>query len=160
MKIGIDATRAITENAGIGRVSRELIRAILKIDQEDQFEIFSTHWNDSEEKSKLFASFEQKNTKLVRMNLPGNLKEWLWGTPLFTLKTEAEVLLSLSYFEAPLAQKTPEVVLIHDMATFLFPQQRGKDVSQRHNKRVKQVCAKAVKIVTYSQSTKTDLIKI
>ncbi|HEX5571088.1 MAG TPA: hypothetical protein VFX31_06870, partial [Ktedonobacterales bacterium] len=41
MRILVDYTAAITQGAGIGRYTRSLVDALLRVDQEDWFTLFS-----------------------------------------------------------------------------------------------------------------------
>ena len=163
MKIGIDITRAIIENAGIGRYTREMTQNLLKIDHDDQFILLSTHFYESLEKNHRLQMFVAPNVRIKRLKLPGSFKELAWGWPWKWYEKSLEnaaVLFAPSFFEVNLGWDLPQVVTIHDMATFLFPDQRGMKVSHQHNKRVKEVCAKAQKIMVVSNSTKNDLVRL
>jgi glycosyltransferase involved in cell wall biosynthesis len=163
IKIAIDITRAIVENAGISRFTREIAKSIVKIDPQDQFVLVSTHFRESEEKNQRLQEFIAQNVKIKRIKLPGNFKELAWGWSWAWYESflnNADVLLAPSFFEVNLGFNLPQVVVIHDMVSFLFPEQRGAEVSARHNKRVKYVCAKAKKIIAVSQSTKNDLVRL
>lgn len=163
MKIAIDITRAIIERAGIGRYSREIAINLLKIDQENQYFLLSTYFRDSAEKEARLKAFQDQKTTIVRAHIPGGLKEKLWGSNLPVhdfLYKKADLLFAPSFFEAKMSLKIPQVVTIHDMATFLLPDQRGPKVSQAHNQRVEKVCAKASRLIAISENTKNDLIKI
>ncbi|MEI6040024.1 MAG: glycosyltransferase family 1 protein [Candidatus Berkelbacteria bacterium] len=162
MKIGIDITRAIIENAGIGRFTREITQNLIRVGKTDDFVLLSTHFRESKEKNEHLKDFIAPNVKIKRLKLPGDFKELAWGWPYAlyeNIYNKSDILLAPSFFEVHLAYKTPQVVIIHDMATFLFPEQRGQEVSARHNKRVKKVCTKAKKIIAISESTKNDIIK-
>lgn len=163
MKIAIDATRAIVESAGIGRYALEITKALIADDSDNEYLIFSTHFNDSPEKTKVFNSFASTRSKLKRLRVPGNLKERLWLSKVNFLKyflEDAQVLFAPSFFEVPLGLAIPQVVTIHDMTASLFPAQRGEDVSKKIDCRTKLACAKAEKIISVSESTKNDLLKI
>jgi glycosyltransferase involved in cell wall biosynthesis len=163
MKIAIDITRAIVENAGISRFTREIAKNLVKIDPQDRFVLVSTHFRESEGKNRQLQEFIAPNVKIKRIKLPGSFKEYAWGLPwgwYENLLNNAEVLLAPSFFEVNLGFNLPQVVIIHDMTSFLFPEQRGIEVSARHSKRVKKVCAKAKKIIAVSQSTKNDLVRL
>ncbi len=163
MKIAIDITRAIIENAGIGRYAREIAQNILEIDSADQFTLLATHFNSNDEKVKRLKQFIKPNVKISRIKLPGSFKELAWGWPWGWYEKslgQSEVLFAPSFFEVSLGFSLPQVVTIHDMATFLYPLQRGKKVSRRHNIRVRKVCQKVKKIIAMSESTKKDLIRL
>lgn len=163
MKIAIDVTRAVVERAGIGRYTREATQNLLKIDKENEYLIFSTHYRNSKEKTAIFNSFKTPNSRLFRFRLAGRVKSILWGFPVnwlkFILKPQADVLLAPSLLEAGLGFKVPQVVIIYDMTTFLFPSHRGKRSAGFLNKRTAKVCRKAKSIISISCSTEKDLLR-
>lgn len=160
MRIAIDATRAITEQAGIGRYTRELIKKLLEIDQKNQYLLIFSYFRRDPQKERLIQSFRRPNTQIKVLRLPGNLKEKLWTWPIswlnWTLK-KANVFYAPSFLEVNLGLKIPQVVTIYDLTTFLFPLHRGLRISQRLNLRTKLACQKAKKIIAISRSTQKDL---
>lgn len=162
MKIAIDITRAIIESAGIGRYTYELAHTLIQNAQECDFLIYSIHFNNSPEKTEKFESFRKKNVELKRLRIPGKCKEFLWGIPLNLLGgflKDADVLFAPSFFELQRGLKIPQVVTIHDMATFIFPEQRGRKMSRYLSKRAAIVCKKAKTVLSVSDSTKKDIVK-
>ncbi|MCX6809701.1 MAG: glycosyltransferase family 1 protein [Candidatus Berkelbacteria bacterium] len=163
MRIAIDITRAIIENAGIGRYSFEISQKMIDQGTEDHFLIYSTHFRDDEEKQKKFNSFKRKNVELKRLKIPGKVKEILWGLKLDFLKKfldDSEVLFAPSFFEVGLGFKIPQVVAIHDMTHFLFPDQRGVRLSRYLSKRTLDVLKIAKKVICISNSTRKDVLKL
>ncbi len=163
MKIAIDASRAINEKAGIGRYSRELVKNLIKIDQKNQYLLIFSYFRTSLAKERLIKTFETENTEIKVLKIPGNIKEKIWGWRLPVLNNmvkDCDLFFAPSFFEVNLGLKIPQIVTINDMTTFLFTSHRGKDISYRLNKRTRQACQKAKKIIAISESTKNDLIKI
>jgi len=163
MKIAIDVTRAVIEGAGIGRYTYETVSKILDIDRKNSYIIFSTHFNSSSQKTKIFQSFNRSNVTLKRFRIPGRAKEILWGMklPFFDKFLEkADILYAPSYFEVLLGSKIAQVVTIHDMTANLFPNQRGKKLSEFLSKRTLLACQKAKFITCVSKSTQNDLIRL
>jgi glycosyltransferase involved in cell wall biosynthesis len=162
MKIAIDVTRAVIENAGIGRYTLEVAKSMIKQGNCHDFIIYSTHFRDSHEKIKRFNSFRSTNAKLKRLRIPGKVKEIAWGVKVDWLNSFLEgsdVLFAPSFFEVGLGFKVNQVVTIHDMTTFLFPHQRGEALSRYLSKRTLEATAQAKWIICVSESTKRDLIK-
>ena len=163
MKIAIDATRAIVERAGIGRYALEITKALIANDRSNEYLIFSTHFNDSAEKTKILESFRADNVKIKRIKIPGSLKEYLWSTKIDLLKyflEDSEVLFAPSFFEVGLGFSIPQVVTIHDMTMSIFPAQRGEEVSMRLALRTKRACERAKGVICVSNSTKNDLVRL
>lgn len=163
MKIAIDATRAVIEKAGIGRITFQLIENLLKIDHKNQYLLFFSYFRKSPEKERLIQQFKKSNVEIKTFKIPGGLKEkiWAWKIPWFNKTLEkSDVLLAPSFFEVNLGVKIPQVVIIYDMTTFLFPDQRGQEVSERLSKRTRMACRKAEKIIAISEATKRDILNI
>ncbi len=162
MKIAIDATRAVIENAGIGRYAFEIITHLLKEDSQNEYLIFSTHFRNSREKDDKFNQLKASNVELKRLRIPGNIKEFLWGTRLGLAKyivNNCDLLFAPSFFEVDLGLDIAQVVTIHDMATAVFPNQRGLRTSKRLTDRAIRSSHKAGAVICVSESTKKDLIK-
>lgn len=164
MIIGIDASRAINEGAGIAKYNQNLIKNLAKLDKNNYYKFLFTYVKNKNKKNnlalKLTSDFVKKENKFF--SIPGNLKEWLWGTCLPILSVimgKCNLWHATSFFEATCGDTIPQIVTIHDMTTFLFPGQRGREISERLSKRAKKIITKAVKIISVSESTKKDILK-
>ncbi|OGD57209.1 hypothetical protein A2V71_02235 [Candidatus Berkelbacteria bacterium RBG_13_40_8] len=163
MKIAIDATRAVIEKAGIGRICFQLIKKMLEVDKQNEYLLLFTYFRSDLKKEKLIKEFEGPNVKTKILKIPGNLKEKVWGWRLSwfnKLVKGSDVFLAPSFLEVNQGLKIPQVLIIYDLTTFLFPEQRGKGVSERLSKKTVLACQKAAKIITISESTKKDLIRL
>lgn len=162
MKIAIDASRAINEKAGIGRYTLQLVKKMIAIDKKNDYLLLFTYFRKNPEKEKIIKSFERPNVKIVKLRLPGGWKEkiWHWQMPLLQpLIRGAQVFFAPSFFETNFGLKIPQVVTIHDLATFIFPDQRGQKVSDRLSKRAYESAKLAKKIIVPSFSTAKDAQK-
>lgn len=167
MQIAIDATRAVIESAGIGRYSLNLIQKLLEIDSKNnalrQYLLLFSHFRQDPQKAKILRSLQRPNVEIRHWRIPGAFKEKIWGwrVPwLNWLLKGADLFYAPSFLEVNLGLKIPQVVTIYDLTTFLFPELRGKAVSERLNERTKLACKKARKIIAISHSTKNDLMAI
>ena len=163
MKIAIDANRAVIENAGIGRYAFEIIKNIIEIDKKNEYLLIFTHFRSDDTKEKKIKELTHNGRiKSIHFPIPGGMKEFFWGQRLtlfnFLLK-DCDIFFAPSFFEVNLGFKIPQVVTIHDLTTFIYPKQRGEEVSNRLNKRTKLTVEKAKKVICISQSTKNDLLK-
>lgn len=159
MKITINASRAINEKAGVGRVADKLIRNLLKIDQDDQYLLLFNFFRNRAQKEALAQSFKQKNSQIKISHWPGGLQEW-W----FNLKSPkniaGDVYLAPTFLDAQMGLNTPQVVIIHDLTNFIYPEHAGQAISQRYQVKTRKACEVAAKIIAVSESTKKDLVKI
>lgn len=162
MTIAIDASRAINESAGIGRFTKCLVESMLKTDSCNRYILIFTYFKKSIEKERIIKGFKQDNVEIRTAKIPGNIKESLWGKNIIlynNLYRGAEVLLAPSFFEFKKGLKIPQVVVIHDLATFLYPDQRGSEVSKRLSQRAILACEKSEKVIAISQSTKQGVFE-
>jgi len=163
MKIAIDATRAVIEKAGIGRGTKELVKNLIKADKKNQYLLLFSYFRKDPAKVREIQAFQAPKVKIKTYKIPGSFKEAIWGwqAPWFDRLLEgADIFLAPSFFEVNLGAKTPQIVLVHDLTTILFPKQRGEEISQRLSKRLEKACKLATKIIAISESTKRDLIRL
>lgn len=162
MLIAIDTSRAINETAGIGRYTRELVKKMTEIDKKNQYLLIFSFWRQSPQKEKLIKTFRRANVKIKILKIPGALKEkaWRWRLSWYEKFLDgADVFLAPSFFEVNFGLKTPQVMTIHDLSTFVFPAHRGKNVSQRLSKRTQAAAKIAKKIISVSESTAQDAVR-
>lgn len=163
MTIAIDASRAINESAGIGRFTKRLVESLLEFGKENKYILIFTYFRANEKKEKQINAFKRENVEIRTAKIPGVLKENLWQgkTGLYNhLYKGADVLLAPSYPEFKRNLKIPQVTIIHDMTTFIFPEQRGKKLSKRLDAWTQAVLKGSKKIIAVSKSTKNDIVKI
>ncbi|AKM82180.1 TPA: glycosyltransferase family 1 protein [Candidatus Berkelbacteria bacterium] len=163
MTIAIDASRAIIESAGIGRFTKRLVENLLEQDKENKYILIFTYFRNDENKEKAIKAFRRENVEIRTAKIPGALKETLWrgNSGLYNaLYKDADVLLAPSFLEYKNGLKIPQVTIIHDMTTFIFPEQRGEDVSERLSRQTLLALKGSKKIIAVSKSTKKDIEKI
>lgn len=164
MKIAIDATRGVIESAGIARYINELLANLAKIDQKNEYQLYYSFWRKDAEKfvkiKKISQKFAHLKSKFFR--LPGSIKEFLYDQKIYSadnLSTGAEIYHAPTFMEMPINLKIPSIVTIHDMTTFLFPDQRGNSVSKKLSKKADNAIKNANLIIAVSKATKKDILK-
>jgi len=163
MRIAIDATRAVNEKAGVGRFTKELIENLLEIDKKNEYILLFNFWRNFKEKSKEAQKFKRENSEIKISRLPGRIKEGLLSGPIGyveRMKVEADIFLAPTFLDCDLHLKIPQIVIIHDLTVFRFPEHLGMNLSRRYQKINKQVLEKAFKVIAISESTKKDLIDL
>lgn len=163
MRIAIDASRAVNEKAGVGRFTRELIENLLKTDKENQYILLFNFWKDYSEKEKEARKFKKTNSEVIISRVPGVVKERLLTSPfgyVERMKLNADLYLAPTFLDVDLKLKIPQIVVIHDLTIFKFPEHLGENISRRYQKILKKAVAKVFKIVTISESAKKDLMEI
>jgi len=163
MTIAIDVSRAVNEKAGVGKYTKNLVENLLKIDTEDDFLLFFNFWRNYKTKKQQAEIYKQAKTQIYCSRFPGLVKEGIlrshfgfYGKKL----AKAQLFLAPTFLDIDLSLKIPQVVVIHDLSMFLFPQHLGQKKSDKYQQITKLACAKAQKIIAVSYSTKKDLTKI
>lgn len=161
MRIAVDLSRAVNEQAGIARYTRSVVREMIKLSPSDHWDCYATYMRGAEGKQ---AVAREITSELVRQfRVPGQLKEWLWTTPL-SLPDQwypgSDVLFAPSFFELPLGTHKKSVVVIHDMTAALFPEQRGRLLSARLMWYLTRAVQKASAVICISENTRADLLRL
>ncbi|MCD6109992.1 glycosyltransferase family 4 protein [bacterium] len=155
MKIGIDCRIYSSKFTGIGRYVYELIHRIAKLDKINTYVLFFN------------------NPEFIKENdLPENFKKILIDAPIYSLKEQTVFLKTLNkekldlmhftHFNAPIFYNKPSIVTIHDLTLSFYPGKKNRSLLKRigYNLTLKTVVKKAKKVITISQNSKQDLIKI
>jgi len=159
MKIAIDASRAVNEKAGIGRYTKEIVENLLKIDKKNKYVLIFSYFRRDQEKERYMESLKSSRAKVKFLKIPGSVKEetWRWKISWFDkFLEEPDVFFAPSFFEVNYGLKTPQVMTIHDLTTFLYPAHRGREVSTRLSNRAKEAARMSQKIISISQATAQD----
>jgi len=149
MQIGIDARLVYHQPAGISRYTRYLMRAISKINRDDDFIVFQHRRHTepliSKPNFRRATLFAPVHTRLEQLMLPFELMR-------FSLD-----LLHSTDFIPPLRASLPTVITVHDLAFLHWPHFLTKD-SAAYYGQIDRGVRRASHIIVPSESTKKDLI--
>lgn len=166
MLIAINASRAVNEKAGVGRVADNLIRNLLNlpageagIDHQNQYLLLFNFFRHRAEKTAAAMSFKQKNSQIRISHWPGRLQEW-WFELDIPKNLPTDVYLAPTFLDVSLGLQIPQVVIIHDLTNFIYPRHAGVEISRRYQDKTRKACAKAAKIIAVSESTKKDIVRL
>lgn len=163
MNIAIDASRIVNEKAGVGRYAKNLIENLLEIDRQNKYLLLLAFMRGAKEKEKILSGFRKPNVIIKTWRVPGKLKEMLWRAkfPLVErMISSADIYSALSFLDIIYNTRIPQVVIIHDLTTFRFPEHLGPKIARDFNQKTKLACQKAQKIIAISEATKKDIIEI
>ena len=163
MRIVIEASRAVNEKAGVGRIIKELILNLLEIDKKNEYILLFNFWRDFAEKSKEAQKYQGKNCQVKISRFPGKIKERLLASSLGyvkRLKLEADVYLAPTFLDCDFSLKIPQIVIIYDLSMFKYPEFLGRNYTGNFPKLTRLATEKAFKVVAISESTKQDLIDL
>lgn len=159
--IGIDVTSALVQGGGIGRYTRELIRALAKQDGRTQYHLFS-----AKPPAKLPVSDPLPNAKNFR-HMPASLDErWLYRIwyrarlPLNIQRFTGKIDLfhSPDFVLPPVGNNIPTLLTVHDMSFHHFPEHYEPSLVKYLNQVVPWSVNRATHILADSEATRYDLI--
>lgn len=165
MKIGIDASWAIYEKAGVGQYTLNLVRALLA-DKRHEYVLFFNFFSRRQERLKQIDAITagaKANFEVHFSYIPVALKERLTYLP-FSLKNfykkEVDVFHAPFFSGAATKAFDKNVVTIHDLTFLKFPEHRGPKLSRYYLERTKLATNRAHKIIAVSEATKKDLVEL
>ncbi len=160
MRIGIDYTAAIRQHAGIGRYTRNLIRALADLDRDNRYTLFVAGgwgggdgqgpWPDNFRIRGLPLSDRWLNILWQRLRLPLPI-QWVTG-PLDLFHSPDFVL--------PPLGRTPAVLTVHDLSFLRVPQCFVPGFGDYLERAVSRAVERARFILADSLSTRWDLIEL
>lgn len=154
MKIGVDISQIVYQT-GVSRYTSELVKHLLKIDQENQYVLYAGSLRQRQFIKKFAAGLLRK-TNLVLTSLAPKLADLAWNRFNLFAPPETDVF-HASNWTLP-KTKAKLVTTIHDLIFLKYPETHTSysvAVHARHLNRVKKY---ADRIIAVSQSTKKDLI--
>lgn len=145
MRIGIDARPLKARSGGIRRYTEQLILSLARIDDQNEYRIFSPVVRPASFQVSENVSWEVRESPL---------RSWF---ELLKPRTHVDLFHGLNY-AAPLVGSTPSVLTIHDLTVHLFPEYHPRRRRLRH-RLLPRMCRRASHLIADSQSTRDDLVQ-
>jgi glycosyltransferase involved in cell wall biosynthesis len=151
MRVGIDARLVYYHQAGTARYCLQLMRALARINQEDQFTIFQ-----SRRDSRQLVS--QANFQIRRIWTPSHhrLEQHLLS---LELRLSPLDVLHSPDFIPPFRRRCRSIITIHDLAFLLYPQFLTRS-SARYYGQIDQAVRHTDHIIAVSESTRRDIVRL
>lgn len=159
LRIGIDYTAAVCQGAGIGRYTRELVRALAELDQRHDYVLFAAAGGKQPADTAWPSGFQMRSVPLSdralailwhRLQLP------LW----VELATGPIDIFHSPDFVLPPVQRAKTLVTVHDLSFIRYPQCADANLRAYLNKVVPRSVHRADLVLADSQSTKDDLVEL
>lgn len=160
MRIGIDYTAAVRQGGGIGRYTRNLIRALAQLDTENQYVLFvAGGWGEGDGLGPWPASFQLRSIPLSdrwvhilwqRLRLPVPVQAITGALDLFHSPD----------FVLPPTGRTPAILTVHDLSFLRVPQFFVPGFREYLEKAVLRAVDRAACILADSESTRVDLMQL
>jgi hypothetical protein len=168
MKIGIDYTSAATQGAGIGRYTRELMRAVLALPSPHQFSLFyASSISRNVEFGLSNDQFRTPHSTFRIRRLPFHDK-WLmriWQRlripiPVELIVGKIDLFHSPDFTLPPTLPGVPTLLTVHDLSFIRDPDSAWPSLRAFLDKAVPRSAKRATHVLADSQATKDDLIEL
>ena len=162
-RIGIDVTSALTQGGGIGRYTRELIRALVSINSADELRLFSARIPDSSLLPKSLPSAVNVTYH------PAPLSErWLYRlwyrvrlpVPVQWTTGPLDLFHSPDFVLPPTSGNIPTLLTIHDLSFLHYPETFPDALVNYLNRIVPWSVKRATHILADSIATREDLLSL
>jgi glycosyltransferase involved in cell wall biosynthesis len=159
--IGIDATAAVTQGAGIGRYTRELVRALVKENEEFRFRLFSAR--PPEQLPVPEPLPESPHVRFRRAPLSARWLYRIWyrlrlPLPVQIFTGRVDLFHSPDFVLPPVLGDVPTLVTVHDLSFVYYPDTFTPALVNYLNRVVPWSVKRATHVLADSQATKQDLI--
>ncbi|HEU5346044.1 MAG TPA: glycosyltransferase family 1 protein [Ktedonobacterales bacterium] len=159
MRILVDYTAAITQGAGIGRYTRSLVDALLRVDTGDQYTLYSAERPSGERGFPRAANLRTKAGPLDNRRMTILWHRLRAPLPIQTLAGRADVLHAPD-FSLPPSLGARTVVTIHDLAFMTHPECAVPSLRGYLNRVVPRAVRRADHLIAVSQRTADDLVAL
>ncbi len=154
MRIAIDISQ-IVYGTGVSIYTKELIKSLLSIDQENEYTLFGGAFRRRQE---ILESFPTSRV----FPIPPAIADIVWNKlhvlPIEKLIGSVDVLHTSDWTEPP--SKAFKVTTVHDLYPLKFPKMVHPKVLEAHRGRLYWVKKESKRIIVPSLSTKNDLISL
>ncbi len=162
MRIGIDYRSALPVRVGIGRYTRNLVKGLAELDQENKYLLFCFLFKDYKKKLAMASFPAASNFKAMCAPIPGKVTRF-WAN---RLNIPIEWLIGsfdVVHFPEPYPFRSKHartIVTIHDVGFALRPQWFTKEMRALLGKQMKCVLRRADFIIAVSRTTRSDLLEV
>ena len=164
MRIGIDYTSAVNQSAGIGRFTREIVRALARIDHENEYFLFYAQGSSSRSKVQRLDPLVGDSPNFLERPIPVSDRTMtiIWhrlGLPLAVdlFTGPVDVFYFPDFTRAPL-RRGRSVVTVHDLGFLLVPDCADAGLRTYLEKVVPESVSAADFVTVVSENTRNDVI--
>lgn len=161
-QIGIDVTSALTQGGGIGRYTRELVRALDTLESDNQYKLFSARQPDSSPVPDPLPGGASIDYRCAFLS-----ERWLYRlwyrlrlpVPVQLFTGQLDLFHSPDFVLPPVYGNIPTLLTVHDLSFIHFPDTFPSALVNYLNRIVPWSVARASHVLADSVSTKNDLIE-
>ncbi len=162
-RIGIDVTSALTQGGGIGRYTRELVRALASLNSQNRFTFFSARVPENPQLQNPLPTgpgIDHRSSVLS--------ERWLYRLwyrlriplPIQTFSGPLDLFHSPDFVLPPIGSQIPSLLTVHDLSFVFFPDTFPDVLVKYLRKVVPWSVSRATHVLADSQSTKDDLMAL
>lgn len=155
MRIALNILASGGSLSGMARYARNLIPSLAKVDERNEYVLYVSR-DEALRYSGLGANFQLAPTVASR---PLRIMWEQTGLPADLKQRRIDVFHGLS-FVTPLVKTCRQVVTVHDMTFFLFPQYHGFIKRHYFRSLIPRCVRRADQVIADSESTKADIVRI
>lgn len=166
MRIGIDVSRYFDKSGGVGIYAANLLKYLLKIDKNNEYNAYSFFYNCFPPKwkhKKIINEFRKYGkVNFSQINLPTSILKGKWNNA--SIEKKEKLLASVDVIHST-AYMIPElfnarlVVTIHDLSFLIFPEYHTKENYELVLRNLFYLNSRPDMVICDSQQTKKDVIK-
>jgi len=160
MRIGFDLS-AVVYGTGVSVYTKNLVEALLRIDQKNKYVFFFASLRRKLEEAGLDLS--TNNASVKNFKIPPTILEVLWNVlhlyPVENFVGEVDVFHASDWTQPPV-KKAKLVTTIHDLSFLRYPNSVHPKVLSAQKRRLSWVKKEADLIIAVSEATKKEIIKL
>ena len=160
MHIGIDYTPAYEQGGGIGRLTRDLVTALAKIDNKTQYRLFVAGAKQSDLPNQIAPNFKWKPTSISPKWLARIWHRTKLPLPIEVLMGQIDLFHATDFTLPPTLPSTRTIVTVHDLSFVRVSDTASPKLKNYLDKLVPRSISNATHIIADSQATKNDLIDL
>jgi glycosyltransferase involved in cell wall biosynthesis len=159
VRVGIDYTAAVRQRAGIGRYTRNLIRALAKTDVEREYVLLVAGGRGDDGLGPWPANFRVRSVPLSDRWLNILWQRLRLPLPVQTITGSLDLFHSPDFVLPPVGH-TPAILTVHDLSFMRVPECFVPGFRSYLEQAVSRATRQAARILVDSQSTRRDLIEL
>jgi glycosyltransferase involved in cell wall biosynthesis len=160
MRIGIDYTAAVRQQAGIGRYTRNLIRALAGLDAKNEYTLFvAGGWGEGDGLGPWPPNWRIRSVPIADRWLHILWQRLRLPVPIQVVTGPLDLFHSPD-FVLPMMGRTPAILTVHDLSFLRVPQFFVPGFRNYLEKAVSRAVGRARCILADSESTRRDLVEL
>lgn len=157
MRVTIDYTAAVRQRAGVGRYTRNLVRALAEIDRENEYRLFTA--GDPLPSNGWPSNFSARTTRMPARFLTAGWHKLHLPVPVERFAGDADIFHSPDFTLPPLASARG-VVTIHDLSFLKLPQYADPGLREYLTAATPDSARRAARVLVDSEHTRQDVIEL